>query len=71
MKRLTFDLTPKQERVLDCITQWVQEQGYPPTFQEVVQGLDLTEKNVCDYVLILERKGYLRRQANLALGSPC
>ncbi len=71
MKRLTSDLTSKQARVLDCITQWVQEQGYPPTFQELAQGLDLTEKNARDYVLILERKGYLRRQANLALGSPC
>jgi repressor LexA len=68
MRRLTTDLTAKQTRVLDFITQWVQEQGYPPTFQELAQGLDLTEKNARDYVLILERKGYLRRQPNVARG---
>jgi repressor LexA len=68
MKRLTTALTSKQARVLEFITQWVQEQGYPPTFQELAQGLDLTEKNARDYVLILERKGYLRRQPNVARG---
>jgi repressor LexA len=54
--------------VLDFITQWVQDQGYPPTFQELAHSLDLTEKNARDYVLILERKGYLRRQPNVARG---
>jgi repressor LexA len=61
-------LTPKQVRVLDCITRWVQEQGYPPTFQELAQALHLTVKNARDYVLLLERKGYLRRQLKVARG---
>jgi repressor LexA len=62
------DLTEKQNRVLTCITQWVRDQGYPPTFQELAQELRLTEKNARDYVLILERKGYLRRQPHVARG---
>jgi repressor LexA len=68
MKRLTTDLTEKQARVLSCITQGIRDQGYPPTFQELAQELHLTEKNARDYVLILERKGYLRRQPNVARG---
>jgi repressor LexA len=68
MKRMTAELTPKQARVLDFISQWIQEQGYPPTFQELAHGLHVTEKNARDYVLILERKGYLRRQPNVARG---
>jgi repressor LexA len=68
MKRGTTDLTLKQSRVLECIGQWIHEQGYPPTFQELAQELQLTEKNARDYVLILERKGYLRRQPNVARG---
>jgi repressor LexA len=68
MKRPTTEMTEKQARVLDCIGQWIQEQGYPPTFQELAQELHLTEKNARDYVLILERKGYLRRQPNVARG---
>jgi repressor LexA len=68
MEHVTMDLTEKQARVLACITQWIRDQGYPPTFQELAQELHLTEKNARDYVLILERKGYLRRQPNVARG---
>ena len=68
MKRMPTDLTEKQARVLGFITQWIQDQGYPPTFQELAQALHLTEKNARDYVLILERKGYLRRQPSVARG---
>jgi repressor LexA len=68
MKRLTTDLTEKQARVLASIAQGIRDQGYPPTFQELAQELRLTEKNARDYVLILERKGYLRRQPNVARG---
>lgn len=68
MERMAMDLTEKQARVLARIAQWIRDQGYPPTFQELAQELRLTEKNARDYVLILERKGYLRRQPNVARG---
>jgi SOS-response transcriptional repressor LexA len=68
MKRLPTEVTPKQARVLDFITRWVQEQDSPPSVQELAQGSDLTEENARDYVFILERKGYLRRQPNMARG---
>jgi repressor LexA len=68
MERIIMDLTEKQARVLARITQWIRDRGYPPTFQELAQELRLTEKNARDYVLILERKGYLRRQPNVARG---
>ena len=47
--------------MLDFIAPWIQARGYLPTFQELAQGLDLTEKTARDYVRILERKGYLCR----------
>jgi repressor LexA len=68
MEHMASDLTEKQARVLARITQWIRDRGYPPTFQELAQELRLTEKNARDYVLILERKGYLRRQPNVARG---
>jgi repressor LexA len=68
MERMAMDLTEKQARVLARMTQWIRDRGYPPTFQELAQELRLTEKNARDYVLILERKGYLRRQPNVARG---
>ncbi len=68
MDHMAMELTEKQARVLACITQLIRDWGYPPTFQELAQELHLTEKNARDYVLILERKGYLRRQPNVARG---
>jgi repressor LexA len=68
MERMAMDLTEKQARVLARMTQLIRDRGYPPTFQELAQELRLTEKNARDYVLILERKGYLRRQPNVARG---
>jgi repressor LexA len=68
MNHMRTDLTEKQARVLAFITQGIRDQGYPPTFQELAQELHLTEKNARDYVLVLERKGYLRRQPNVARG---
>jgi repressor LexA len=68
MEHMRTDLTEKQARVLAFITQGIRDQGYPPTFQELAQELHLTEKNARDYVLVLERKGYLRRQPNVARG---
>jgi SOS-response transcriptional repressor LexA len=68
MKRLTTEFTPKRVQILDCITPWVQEQGYPPTFHELAHGSDLTEKNARDGWLILGHKGSLRRQPHPARG---
>jgi len=68
MRDSTAALTPKQARVLECIARWVREQGYPPTFQELSHALHLAEKNARDYVLLLERKGYVRRQPHVARG---
>ena len=48
MPRITADLTAKQARVLEVIVQWIDEQGYPPTFQELGEALHLTEKNARD-----------------------
>ena len=48
----------------DFIAPWIHERGWLPTFQELAQELDFTEKSARDYVRILERKGYLWRQPN-------
>ena len=57
MKYPTTELTPKPVQILDCLTPCVQEQCYPPTFQELAHGLKLPEKNTRDGVHILEHEG--------------
>ena len=58
-------LTRRQRQVIDFIANFLQEQGYSPSFQEIAQGLGLNSlATVHKHVLTLERKGYLRRHFN-------
>ncbi|MCC6748793.1 MAG: transcriptional repressor LexA [Deltaproteobacteria bacterium] len=55
-------LTSRQQEVLDFITRWIEDQGYPPTLREIGEELDIRSTNgVNDHLKALERKGYLRR----------
>jgi repressor LexA len=48
--------------VLDCITQSMQERGYPPTIREIGESLGIRSTNgVNDHLKALERKGYVYR----------
>jgi len=56
-------LTPKQKRVLDFIRERVGE-SMPPTIREIAGQLGFSSTGtVRDYLLVLEKKGYLRRTA--------
>jgi hypothetical protein len=44
-------------QILDCLTLCVQEQCSPLAFQELAHGLNLTERNTCNGVHILEPEG--------------
>lgn len=57
-------LTKRQEEILYFIIQQVNEGGFPPTLKEVAIRFGLSSANaVRDHLLALERKGYLRREA--------
>jgi hypothetical protein len=57
MKRLMTELTPKPVQILEYLTPCAQEQCYPPIFQELAHGLNLTEKHTRGGVHILEHEG--------------
>lgn len=57
------DLTPRQRETLDCITAWLDENGCPPTLQELAGRLGITGNlGVMKHLRALERKGYLHRR---------
>jgi repressor LexA len=58
-------LTPRQRRVLEVIRDAVERRGYPPSMREIGEAVGLTSSSSVSHQLAtLERKGYLRRDAN-------
>jgi repressor LexA len=58
-------LTPRQRRVLEVIRDSVERRGYPPSMREIGEAVGLTStSSVAHQLSTLERKGFLRRDAN-------
>ena len=58
-------LTQRQKQVLDFLGQFVDENGYSPSYQEIASGLGLASlATVHKHVLALETKHYLKRGFN-------
>jgi len=58
-------LTVRQRRVLEVIRNSVDRRGYPPSLREIGAAVGLTSPSIVAHQLAaLERKGYLRRDAN-------
>jgi len=58
-------LTEKQATFLAFLKEYLEDKGYPPTVREIMNGLNLSSTNIIrKYLIILERKGYIKRQGN-------
>jgi len=55
-------LTRGQERVLKAILQFFEDEDRPPTTRELAELLRCHVKTVYQYILVLERKGYIERR---------
>jgi len=61
--RLMQGMTKRQQQILDYITEWILEHGYPPTIREIGEHMGIRSTNgVNDHLKALERKGYLKRE---------
>ena len=64
-KRTGTTLTERQRTILDVIRASVSTCGYPPSIREIGDAVGLTStSSVAHQLRTLERKGYLRRDAN-------
>src|SRR5271156_6079589 len=58
-------LTKRQKEVLDFIADFVEENGYSPSYEELAQGLQLASlATVHKHIQALESRNYLRRLFN-------
>jgi repressor LexA len=62
-------LTRRQREVLDSICEFVEENGYPPSHEEIQFEVGLSSKShVHFYLKALEREGYIEREPNTPRG---
>ncbi len=67
--RTADGLSPKQERILSYIYDFVQNKGYPPAIRDIQNDLDISSTSVVAYNLkILQEKGKLSRADNVSRG---
>src|SRR5262245_27560365 len=58
-------LTKRQKQVLDFIANFVDENGYCPSYEEIARGLSLASlATVHNHITVLEAKSYLKRGFN-------
>ena len=57
------EITPRQQQVLDFISQSVAREGFPPTLEEIGAALGIRSPNaIRNHLLALEKKGYLTKE---------
>ena len=62
-------ISDKQEQMLAFIEEFVQENGYPPTYEEIRTGLKISTKSLVDYHLgVLENADFITRIPNTPRG---
>jgi repressor LexA len=62
-------LSPKQERIINFVTEFLQDKGYPPTIRDIAAGCEISSTSVVAYNLNkLEQAGYIRRHSDVSRG---
>ena len=62
-------LSPRQEKMLDAIRQFTEENGYPPTIRQIGEMVGISSTSVVSYNLgVLQRKGLLTRDREVSRG---
>ncbi len=60
-------LTRRQKEILDFVREFIEEQGYSPSMEEIAEHFHFASLNaVFKHLEALERRGYLHRDSNCA-----
>jgi repressor LexA len=63
------NLTKRQQQVLDFISGYIKEYGYPPALRDIAAHLDINGTfGVMKHLAVLERKGYIRHDGGNSRG---
>ena len=67
--RIKKKRSPRQERMLKFIRDFMAENGLPPTVRDIQKACGISSTSVVDYNLrLMQRDGYLRRRPDVARG---
>jgi repressor LexA len=67
--RTAETLSPRQERILSYIREFVQDHGYPPAIRDIQSKLQISSTSVVAYNLkALQSKGMIDRESNVSRG---
>ncbi len=62
-------LSPKQQRIINFVTEFLNDKGYPPTIRDIAAGCGISSTSVVAYNLNkLEQAGYIRRHSDISRG---
>lgn len=63
------DISSKQKKIVDYISNFWENHGYPPTIRDIAKGCGVSSTSVVDYNLkSLEKHGYIRRHSGVSRG---
>jgi repressor LexA len=63
------NITQRQQQVLEFITNYLDDHGYPPTLREIAQQLGVSGNiSVISHLEALEKKGYIKRESGSSRG---
>ncbi|QTA38227.1 repressor LexA [Thermosipho ferrireducens] len=58
------ELTERQKKVLDFITNYIQQRGYSPSIRDIARHFKITPRGAQLHLIALEKKGYITRNGN-------
>ena len=62
-------LTPRQKQVLDFIKNYISQNDYAPTYEEIGKAVKLSSTaTIHNHIKALEKKGYIEKQRNVTRG---
>lgn len=63
------DLSKRQQRILEFVSDYIEENGYPPSIREIGAAVGISSTSVVSYNLRrLEERGYLSRDREVSRG---
>jgi repressor LexA len=54
------ELTERQQRILNCIIEYINSHAYPPTIREIAEHFGISIKGAHDHLTALKKKGYIK-----------
>jgi len=68
IKKVTMELTARQEEIFNFVKTFIKERGYPPSVREIGERFQIYPRAAFDHLKALERKGYLKRRGSMSRG---